>query len=246
MIRIASWLLAVLFMAQSAFAAPKGQDVLTKMDVALTKAKDNIFTFDMVIQDPGKESREVVQKVYTRGEKRYIVFLSPGDIKGTKMLSISRDKMYVYLPAYRKIRRVASHARSQTLFGADYTYDEMSTVTYADIYQAKSIKETATHYTVDASLRSGKEAPYKRIVFRVRKKEMLPDELRYYSAKGNHIKTETRSEFSCNKGACSAAKLKMVDHTRNDHWTTMQRKTWEVNTGFSERIFSLRNLQRGR
>lgn len=246
MIRLVSSLLTLLFLAPLGVAAPNGQELLTKMDTALTKAKDNVFTFDMAIQNPGKEARHVVQQVYTRGQKRYIVFLSPGDIKGTKMLSISRDKMYVYLPAYRKIRRVASHARSQTLFGADYTYDEMSTVTYADIYQAKSVKETATHYTVDAALRSGKEAPYARIVFKIRKKEMLPDELHYYSAKGNHIKTETRSDFSCNKGACSAAKLKMVDHTRNDHWTTMQRKTWEVNTDFSERVFSVRNLQRGR
>jgi len=162
-----------------------------------------------------------------------------------KLLVISRSQMYTYLPAYKKVRRIASHVRAQTMFGADFNYDDMSTVLYGDVYQARFKSQTKTHWTLSLSRRPGTTSPYAKIEMRVRKNDTLPDLLYYFNDKGAKIKTETRGDFSCRGKMCTAARMKMVDHTRNGHWTEIVRSKWQTNTGVPDRTFSVRSLQRG-
>ncbi|MCB9554791.1 MAG: outer membrane lipoprotein-sorting protein [Deltaproteobacteria bacterium] len=222
--------------------------VLKQMDDAITRSKDLVMEFDMVVQDKDKAPRSYGMLVHTRGEdKRHTEFLYPGDVKGLKMLVLSRQQMYVYLPSFRKIRRIATHARAQSMFGSDYTYDEMSTTTYSGIYQATAMSESPTHYLVDVVRRPGQVAPYARLQFRIVKAYQVPDRIVYFDESGKRLKTETRSKFVCpKKDICSADIMRMVDHTKNDHWTEMRRKSLKIDTGFPETVFSLRRLQRGR
>ena len=40
--------------------------------------------------------------------------------------------------------------------------------------------------------------------------------------------------------------MKLVDHTRNDIYTTMISREWKVDTGVKDSFFTKRSLQRGR
>lgn len=238
-------LIGALFVSGAARADRRGEELLKQMDRALTAAKDQTFEMEMIISDPGKPPRRLGLKVYLKGaEKRRLDFVSPGDVKGVKLLVITRTQMYTYLPAYRKVRRIASHVRAQTMFGADFNFDDMSTVTYSESYQARLVSETKSHWILVAKRRPGAEVPYAKIQLRVRKAEMLPDLLLYFNDKGTKIKTETRGDVNCRDKVCAAGRLKMVDHTRNNHWTEIVRSNWEINTGLSDRLFSVRSLQR--
>lgn len=231
--------------ATTAQADKKGQDLLFCLDKKATNAKDQHFVYDMVIADPGKKDKRTLEmKVWIKDKKRLVHFTAPGDVKGMKVLIRSRAQMYVYLKAFRKIRRITSHAKKQSLFGADYNYDDQSTVTYGDVFDAQFLKETATHNIVRAKATAKSDSPYGYIDLHLRKKDCLPTTLKYYSSSGKHLKTETRSEYSCKDKVCNAARMKMVDHTRGNHWTEMVRKTWKINTGVSDRKFSRRALQR--
>jgi len=239
--------LSALHSAREARADSRGEALVKKADAALTKAKDQLFNVDMVIDNPGKDPRTLKLEVHVKGSsQRRIHFTAPGDVKGLKILIRSRSQMYVYLPAYRKIRRVASHVRAQSMFGADYNYDDMSTVTYGNVFAPRFVKETKTHWLVEGKRRAGQESPYAKVRLRIRKDNHMPDELVYFNEQGKKIKTETRSKFKCKSGVCTSWLMKMVDHTRNGHWTKLVMTMWKVDTGFSDRVFSLRRLQRGR
>jgi outer membrane lipoprotein-sorting protein len=227
--------------------ADRGDDVLRQMDLALTAAKDQTFDMEMIISEGTSAPRRLGMRVLVKGtQQRRIDFLSPGDVRGLKLLVISRTQMYTYLPAYNKVRRIASHVRGQTMFGADFNYDDMSTVTYSDVYQARLTAETKTHWSLVATRRAGVESPYAKIEMRVRKADKVPDVIYYSNDKGAKIKTETRSDYECRGKMCTAGRMKMVDHTRNGHWTEIVRSKWQVNTGVSDQEFSVRALQRGR
>ena len=230
----------------NAALAHPGDAVIKKMDAALSRARDQTMEVEMVVADPGKATRRLLMQVHTRADKRRIRFLSPGDVKGLTMLVLTRTQMYVYLPAYRKIRRIASHVRAQTMFGADYNYDDMSTVSYGGVYLARTLTETKKHWTVRAALRPGQQSPYAKLEFRILKDNHLPDRIAYFNDQGKRVKSEVRGDYRCEKGVCGAWMMKMVDHTRNEHWTKLVRKSWALNSDFSDRIFSLRQLQRGR
>jgi hypothetical protein len=239
--------LAILFALPSleARAETPGEKAMRLMDEAMTRAKDQYFEYDVITQEPKKAQTKMSMTVRVKKLLRLIDFTAPGDIKGMRVLVLSLTQMYVYLPAYHKLRRVASHAREQGFMGTALSHDDTSISTYGDLYQGKLVGETKTHFRVQGTRRPGKDYPYARIDFAIRKDNHHPDELLYWSDKGVKLKTEARRDYSCQQNICTARVMKMTDHQRNSMWTELVRKEWRVNTGIADSEFTARALQRG-
>jgi outer membrane lipoprotein-sorting protein len=235
---------ALLLSSPLALAKKTGDELIKCFDNKANNAKDQHFVYEMRIHEPKKKPRTMHMKVWITGEMRLVHFTNPGDVKGMKVLIRSRKQMYVYMPSFRKIRRIHSHMKAQTLLGADFNYDDQSTVFYGKVYSGKLLGETKTHYKVRANPRSGSDTPYGHLVLMLRKKDCLPDKILLHNRSGKHIKTETRTDYSCQGDICNARVMKMVDHTRNDHFTEIVRTKWKTNTGVSWRKFTRRALQR--
>ena len=226
----------------SALAA-SGDEVLSMMDESSTRAADQFFEYELINEEPGREAKMMALKVHIKGERRMTEFLAPGDMKGTKVLVRSRAELYIYLPAYNKVRRVASHATKGGFLGTTYSNEDISTITFANVYTGKMMSENDKEWVVEASPREGIKAMYGKLVFTVRKDYKQPSEIKYFNAKSEHIKTETRTEYSCQGNICNAGIMKMVDHSRGEASTEFQRRDWQVNTGISDSLLSKRNLQ---
>ncbi len=238
---------ALLAMISPAFAGDKGGEVLKKVDAAMTAAKDQHFVQELVTKIPGKEKIKQVMDVRIKGTKyRRVEFLEPGDIKGMRVLVLSQNNMYTYLPAYRKVRRVANHVKDQGFMGTTFSQNDISIVTYSDTYDGKLTKEDAKHWYIIATRKPGAKTPYAKIELDVKKDLKLASQLRYFNDKGVKIKTEDRTGYSCKGKVCVPKTLKMTDHRRNDVWTAITWTTWEINTGIKDSFFSKRKLARGR
>ena len=222
-----------------------GNGVLQKMDKALNQADDHFYKYEMVDHQPGKDARILKLDVYIKGEKRVTAFTAPADIRGTKVLILSPTRMYVYLPAYKKVRRVASHVTAQGFLGTTYSNDDLAVSTYADKYTAKILKQDEKMWVVEATKKSGAEVAYEKIEFTVEKARTLPTKLRYFNDKGVNVKTETREDYKCEGSICTPSKMKMEDHRTDGHYTNLVMKQWKLNGGLSDRVFSKRNLRRG-
>ncbi len=245
MIRPLITIIGLTLLAQTALAESPGDRVIRLMDEKMTLAKDQSFVFEVITQEPGKALRKMSMKVQIKGKTwRRIEFLSPGDVKGMKVLIRSLSQMYVYLPAYHKIRRVASNVRSQNFMGTANSQDDMSITTYGNIYAGKLISETKDTWKVMGTRRPGKSFPYRQIEFTILKKERHPSKLVYFSDKGKKLKTETRTDHKCKGKICNAFTMKMIDHTRNGMWTKLLMTNWEVNSGLPDSHFTSRSLQR--
>ncbi len=74
-------------------------------------------------------------------------FLSPADVKGTGFLtydfddSTKDDDQWLYLPALKKVKRIASSDKSSSFMGSDFTYADMSSPNIED-YDYKIMKES--------------------------------------------------------------------------------------------------------
>jgi len=245
--RILLPILTVVACANIAHADSAGDRVIAQLDESMTRARDQHFIHRLVTQEPGKAKRTIVMDVHIKGKEwRRIDFMAPGDVKGMKILILSVNQMYVYLPAFRKVRRVAGHAREQGFMGTTFSHDEISIVTYGGIFSGKLLSEEKNHWKVEATRRPGKEFRHKKLVFTVRKDYKQPSEIKYYNEKGELMKTEVRTDYLCKGRICQPSVLKLTDHTRNDAWTKIICDKWEVNTGVDDRFFTVRALQRGR
>ena len=50
------------------------------------------------------------------------------------LLIRSPTQMYIYLPSFRKVRRVASHVQEQGFMGSAFDHAEVSLATYSDTF----------------------------------------------------------------------------------------------------------------
>jgi len=223
--------------------AATGDEVLAMMDAAGSRATDQLFEYELINVEPGREPKMMALRVQIKGDKRMTEFLAPGDMKGTKVLVRSRTELYIYLPAYNKVRRVASHATKGGFLGTTYSNEDISTITFGDIYSGKLLTETDSDWTVEATPREGVKVMYGKLIFTVRKDYKQASQVQYFNQKAEHIKTETRTEYSCQGDVCNAGVMRMVDHRSGDASTEFQRRDWQVNTGVSDSLFSKRNLQ---
>ena len=236
--------LALLFPA-TANASP-GDDYLSQVDQRANAPTDTWFNFSATTQEPGKAPREMAFEVQNKGEKRMVRFNAPSDMKGTRVLVLSRQQMWVYLPAYRKVRRVASHVKQQGFMGTTYSDEDMSTTQFGAVYAATVTTETETQVELRLTPRPGAESGYAHAEMVLRKDIMLPSEIRYFSESGQHIKTETREDYDCSQDLCTPKRMKMTDHSRGDAWTVLEATSRKVNQGVPDSTFSVRNLERGR
>jgi Outer membrane lipoprotein-sorting protein len=234
---------AVLAWSATARADAAGDKVLASLDTSLNRAKTQFIEYEGITQEPGKAERKLGLEIRMKGEKRLSEFLAPADMKGTKVLILSTTQMYVYLPAFGKIRRIASHTTDQGFMGMTFSQDDFALTKYSDSYTATVASETPSQWKLTATPKAGQTTAYSKLEITVAKDKTVPTEIRYFNAGGTHSKTETRTDYTCEGDICNPRELKMTDHTKGGHWTKLIRKKWKVNEAMSDDLFSKRSLQ---
>jgi hypothetical protein len=235
--------LVALGATSEARADAAGDKVLAAVDVAMNKAKTQIFEYDVTNQEPGKDAKKLALKVWLKGEKRLTEFLAPADMKGTKVLIESPTQIYVFLPAFGKVRRVASSVSDQGFMGMAFSQDDIATTSYSPTYTAAVTSEDGGQWKLLVTPKAGQSTIWAKIEMSVNKDKSLPAELKYFNADGKNIKTETRSGYSCEGDVCTPAELKMTINT-SGLWTKMARKSWKVNEVLADDLFSKRALEK--
>lgn len=241
-----TWTVAAAAWAWSSVAlAADGNQVLAQVDAALSRFTDQYIKFDVTHQDPGASTQRKMQfQTRVKGQKTLTEFLAPGDMKGTRVLIMSRSEMYVYAPAYGKVRRIASHLTEAGFQGSAYSQEEMSTYAWSPVYSASVASETSTSYVLSLTVKPGVEAAFGNGRLTVSKDKYLPSKIEWLAADGSVAKTEIRDEYKCSGNACTPGHMKMTDHRRGC-WTELRVADWKVNTGISDSIFSTRELMMG-
>ena len=225
-----------------ALADAAGDSVLAEMDAAMNKAQDAHFDYEIVNKEPGKDQRTMAMRVQLKGEKRLTEFTAPADMKGTKVLILSPTQMYVYLPAFGKVRRIASHTKDQGFLGlslqpgrhGDHRVRPRSTA-------ARSPRATPARRPSSLTPKAGQARPTPRSRSRSPRTTRCPCELKYFNADGKNVKTETRTGYTCEGDVCTPGELKMVDNIKGN-WTKLVPKSRKVNEEISDDVFSKRNL----
>jgi hypothetical protein len=233
--------LALVAVAAPLHADPAGDGALAAADAVANKARTLSFDYDIINKEAGKDERTLAMHIQLKGEKRLTEFSAPADMKGTKVLILSPTQMYVYLPAFGKVRRIASHTKDQGFLGLTFSQDDMATTRYSPQYTAAIASEDAAAWKLTLTPKAGQETPYAKIELTVLKDKKVASELKYFNAEGKNTKTEVRSGFSCEGDVCTPGELKMTDNTKGA-WTKLVAKTRKVNAEISDDVFTQRNL----
>lgn len=232
--------------AAEAHAAP-ADDVLAAVDKALNNFKDQRITFEVANMKPGSSAAQAMKFLtVVKGGKGYTEFLAPGDLKGTRVLSTSSTQMWIWLPEFGKIRKVATHTLAQGFMGTTLSQQDMGTMSYAADYAPSLVSEDAGSWVLDLKAKDPTAVGFAHLRMTVDKKMKVPTKIDYLGEDGKALRTQTRGAYTCPKADyCMFGELKMVDHTRAGAWTTLKPVELKVDTGVSDEIFTPKILQLG-
>jgi|WetSurMetagenome_2_1015567.scaffolds.fasta_scaffold34329_2 outer membrane lipoprotein-sorting protein len=125
---------AVALMVGSSLFALDGTEVMQKV---YDRKKPNFTKAAVIMQLNSKDGSTETRNVGEYGRCKnnlsdaVMIFLSPASVKDTRFLQKENkgrdDDKWIYLPALRTTRRVASSEGDKSFVGTDFTYDDMST-----------------------------------------------------------------------------------------------------------------------
>ena len=89
--------------------ADEASEILSQLDRNLTLVKDQAYDAELQVIRDGKVQKTLMFNVKLKGlAMKLIRFTAPGDVKGMAVLTTADNLMYVYLPSYQRVRRVAA------------------------------------------------------------------------------------------------------------------------------------------
>ncbi len=128
------------------------------------------------------------------GEDRAITeFLSPADVKGTKLLTHSHkgedDDQWLFLPAMNRKKRISGGARSSSFMGSEFSYEDLG---------SQDIEKFNFKWIADESIKGGKawrlerkskkRSGYSKQVMVVHQEYLSPITIEYYDRRGGLLK----------------------------------------------------------
>ncbi len=181
--------------AQDAYSK-NAQSILAKADAVINAPNDMHQFSKMILIDKNGNKKVRKSEMYQKGdEMRLVRFLSPADQKGIGFLSLPNDVMYLYLPAFHKIRRIASHVKNENFAGTDFSYDDMSSFKYAEEYNAKLLETKNSVYVLELTAKPGIKKDYSKLIMEIRKDNFYPVKISFYDKAGNLWKILTRKKM---------------------------------------------------
>lgn len=232
----------------------KGLAIAKEADLRDTGWEDMKAAMTMTLRNKtGKESvralRVKMLEVAGDGDKSLMVFDKPRDVKGTGLLTYSHksgtDDQWLYLPAIKRVKRIASNNKTGPFMASEFSYEDM-TSPEVEKFTYKYIKDEVLNsldcfvverYPVDEN--SG----YTREVVWVDKEHYRPFKIEYYDRKKSRLKTLTVSGYKKYAGKFWRPDSSLMTNHQTGKSTTLGYKDYKFKVGIKSNIFKPAKLK---
>jgi outer membrane lipoprotein-sorting protein len=228
-----------------AMAAPGAPEILAAMDKTINGFEDQRMEVTMTVQDVGGSRKSYDFYTLQKGEKMRVVRFTSGEIKGMATLIQDRNRMYVYLPGFKKVRRIAAHNMNQSFAGSDYSNDDIASTEAAKLWDPVIDREDADHWYLSCTPKPGQKGEYAKAIFRIEKKRNLQMGIEYFDDAGKKIKSFDSSAVKDFGGTPRPTRIEVTDH-RTGHKTFLDVHDFKYNQKLPDSQFTEQALEWGR
>ncbi len=221
--------------------AQDANTILKKMDDVMYSPKDMTGKTTIIIIDKaGKQKTREANIIQKGNDKRIFRFTAPASQAGIAVLSLPKDIMYLYMPAFGKERRISSSVKNQNFAGTDFSYDDMESKPYSEKYTPTLITTEDEVYVLQLNPMSPKSL-YSKLVVKINKTNYYPTYMEFYD-KGNKKIKVASYRFEKIGVYWNAKEIEMTDLKKN-HKTKMLMSDVKYDTGLSDDEFTVRKLK---
>ena len=246
----------IAFSGLSAYAETPEEQGLAIATIA--DAKDDgfaDFTASMSMLLRNKQGDESLRYMDTKvlemlddGDKTLIVFNQPRDVKGTALLTFSHktgdDDQWLFLPALKRVKRIASRNKSGPFMGSEFAYEDLSSQEI-EKYTYKYLQDDTLdgqamflieRYPVD------KNSGYTRQQVWLDKAEYRPMKIEFYDRKNSLLKTLVFRGYQQYLGKYWRAEEMFMDNHQTGKSTLLSWKDYVFGNGLKDSDFTRNSL----
>jgi len=181
----------------------RGWTIAEEADRRSSGFGDSTANLQMILRNrQGQTSQRQLRirtlEVGREGTKSLCIFDTPRDVKGTILLTHTHnredDNQWLYLPALRRVRRIAAQNKSGSFMGSEFAYEDIATQelekhTYK--YIRDEVIDGSDCYVIECYPVDKATSGYSRQVVWIDKTEYRTWKADYYDRKGALLKTLT-------------------------------------------------------
>jgi hypothetical protein len=253
----------ILCLFGSASAGDLSEIEIMTRNFEVNRTQDRVIeiTMEMYNQSGKKRVRRLTSTAMLTedgiNEKRLLRFLYPPDVKGTGFLVLERsdgdDNMWLYLPTLRKSRRKLAGEKKDSFLGTEFSYGDITgpkVPEYTYRLQGRQTIDGAACYVIESTPASADVAEdygYSKRIDYIRKDTFTHQKAEFYDLDGELLKTLTCFEpYEADpvNQKWFIKRREMINH-QNGRKTILQMEKITINQGIEDKMFSVRNLERG-
>lgn len=257
--------LALLLATSASWAAdaPTADEIAKKAYLAFFYAGTDFkvrVNMKLIDKDGKQRARELTMlrtNLQEGGDQKYFIYFhQPTDVKDMTFLVYKYlrkdDDRWLFIPAVRLVKRIASSDKRSSFVGSDFTYEDISGRDLEDDTYKLLREETLNNqpvYVLESTPKDPKGANYARKISYISTESFLPLKEEYHDLKGNVVKIFTADEVQRilprngkGPGYWTVTKRTMTDLGAN-HRTEVMFTRIEYDLGVPDDVFTERSLR---
>ena len=227
-----------------------GYEIAKMMDEKLSPKDMSNRTKMVLTNSKGKtRTNAMVSKSVDGNKKQIIWFMEPKDDKGVAFLKLEhddkKDEMRMWLPAFKKVRRISTKKKGDSFMGSDLSYEDLSSRDLNENEYKRLGDEKVDEvdcYVLEISPKKEAKSSYSKHISWIAKEGL-------YGVKENSF--DKRGELKKRK-VFNFQKLKeyyvmervFVEDIQKNHTTEVTFSEVKVDSGINKKLFQEKNLKR--
>jgi outer membrane lipoprotein-sorting protein len=241
---------------------PSGEEIVQRVN-ARDEGQTASSTLLMELID--RRGEKLIRKTrtfrkYYRAEKRTAIFyVLPKNVEGTAFLTFAYfeatrdDAQWLYLPAFRKVRRISAANRGELFLGTDFTYEDIKQGTKLSVtdYAWKTMGEDTVDgrrcYMLEGTPVNhdvAKELGYGRVITWVDTEIWIVRKTDFWDVRGEPLKTSFIRDIRQVQGIWTAHEIE-ARHHKTGHRTVFTFSDVDYGSNIDDDLFTERTLLRG-
>ena len=197
-----------------------------------------------------REMRVMTLEVQDDGDKSLIVFDTPRDINGTALLTyahvVGADDQWLFMPALKRVKRIASKNKSGPFVGSDFAYEDMVSFEVSKFthrFLRDETLEGIDYFVVEQVPLDGLSG-YTRQVLWLDQEHLRVMRAEFYDKKSAVVKELVLSDYQQHLEHYWRAHQLQMKNMQTGSETTLTVNSMRFKTGLSDSDFSRSSLKR--
>lgn len=235
------FLVALFSIAAMATSAQDAATILSKMDQTIFAIKDRSVSMRMVMANlkSGKEKVKEAVLYQKDMDKKLFRYTAPESDAGISTLALPNSEIYVYLPMFKKPKKITNLAESGIFTSSDFSIDDMANQTYSEKYTPEVLSSEGDAFVLNLTPNDEKPV-WTRVEVHVDKRFYYPVRIDYFNKK-NELEKQAIYKYTEVSGYWTTEEVSMED-MKKKHKTTLYMSDIKVNQGIDDDLFTLENL----